>query len=105
MFHKEIFSDLCFVVAVFVAAFVVVVVVLFCFFFCFFVVFYIFVSDLPVRIQDKKSKTLFANDSSLGTSGKTVKKIEVMLQKSINKVPDWCEKNVCVFILKKSAWS
>ena len=42
--------------------------------------FCIFINDLPLHIQDKKvSNSLFADDSSLDTSGKTVKEREVTL--------------------------
>ena len=53
--------------------------------------FCISINDLPLHIQDKKVRnSLFADDSSLDTSGKTLKEIEVRLQKSITKVSDWC---------------
>ena len=54
----------------------------------------IFINDLPLPIQDKKVRNSpFADDSSLDTSGKTLKEIEVRLQKSITEVSDWCKKN------------
>ena len=57
--------------------------------------FCIFINDLPLHIQDKKVRnSLFADDSSLGTSGKTVKEIEVTLQKSLNDVSGWCKNNL-----------
>ena len=57
--------------------------------------FCIFINDLPLHIQDKKVRnSLFADDSSLDTSGKTVKEIEVTLQKSLNDVSGWCENNL-----------
>ena len=43
--------------------------------------------------KTKKSETLLDDDSSLGASGKTVKEIEVTLQKSLN-VSGWCKKNL-----------
>ena len=47
----------------------------------------IFINDLPLHIQDEKVRnSLFADDSSLDTSGKTVNEIEVTLQKSLNEV-------------------
>ena len=56
--------------------------------------FCIFINDLPLHIQDKKVRnSLFADDSSLDTRGQTLKEIEVMLQKSITEVSDWCKKN------------
>ena len=56
--------------------------------------FCIFINDLPLHIQDKKVRnSLFADDSSLDTSGKTLKEIEVRLQNSITEVSDWCKKN------------
>ena len=57
--------------------------------------FCIFINDLPLHIQDKKVRnSLFADDSSLDTSGKTVKEIEVTLQKSLNDVSGWCKNNL-----------
>ena len=57
--------------------------------------FCIFINDLPLHIQDKKVRNLlFADDSSLDTSGKTVKEIEVTLQKSLNDVSGWCKNNL-----------
>ena len=51
--------------------------------------FCIFINDLPLLIQDKKVRnSLFADDSSLDTSWKTLKEIEVRLQKSITEVSD-----------------
>ena len=44
--------------------------------------------------KTKKSETLFADDSSLDTSGKTVQEIEVTLQKSLNDVYGWCKNNL-----------
>ena len=44
--------------------------------------------------KTKKSNSLFADDSSLDTSGKTVKGIEVTLQKSLNEVSGWCKNNL-----------
>ena len=53
--------------------------------------FCIFINDLQLYIEDKKKKkTHSADDLSLDTSGKIVKEAEVMLQKNINKVSDWC---------------
>ena len=46
-------------------------------------------------MHDKKVRnSLFADDSSLDTSGKSVKEIEVTLQKSLNEVSDWCKSNL-----------
>ena len=57
--------------------------------------FCIFINDLPLHIQDKKVRnSLFADDSSLDTSEKTVKEIEVTLQKSLNEVYGWCKNNL-----------
>ena len=54
-------------------------------------------NDLPLHIQDKKVRnSLFADDSSLDTSGKTVKEIEVTLQKSRNDVSGWSKNNLCL---------
>ena len=71
--------------------------------FCIFII-----NDLPLHIQDKKVRnSLFADDSSLDTSGKTVKEIEVTLQKSLNNVSGWCKNNLmCLHPEKKlNAWS
>ena len=61
--------------------------------------FCIFINDLPLHIQDKKVRnSLFANDSSLDTSGKTVNEIEVILHKSLNKVSARCKNNLmCLY--------
>ena len=57
--------------------------------------FCIFINNLPLHIQDKKVRnSLFADDSSLDTSGKTVKEIEATLQKSLNEVSGWCKNNL-----------
>ena len=57
--------------------------------------FCIFINDLPLHMQDKKVRnSLFADDSSLDTSGKTVNEIEVTLQKSLNDVSGWCKNNL-----------
>ena len=57
--------------------------------------FCIFINDLPLRIQDRKVRnSLFADDSSLDTSGKTVKEIEVTLQKSLDDVSGWRKNNL-----------
>ena len=57
--------------------------------------FCIFINDLPLHIQYKKVRNyLFADDSSLDTSGKTVKEIEETLQKSLNEVLGWCKNNL-----------
>ena len=56
--------------------------------------FCIFINDLPLHIQGKKVRSfLFADDSSLDTSGKTLKEIVVRLQRSTTEVSDWCKKN------------
>ena len=56
--------------------------------------FSIFINDLPLHIRDKKVRnSLNANDSSLDTTRKTPKEMEVTLQKSINEVSDWRKKN------------
>ena len=72
---------------------------LFCFvlFVCFVVGFFfcIFVNDLPLHIHDKNVRNfLFVDESSLDTGGKTVKEIQVTLQKSLNEVSNWCKSNV-----------
>ena len=53
--------------------------------------FCICINDLPLHMHDKKIRnSLFADDSCLDTSWKTVKEIEVTLQTSLNQVSDWC---------------
>ena len=59
--------------------------------------FCIFINDLPTTL-----KTLLADDSSLDTSGKTLKEIEARLQKSITEVSDWCKKNRMCFHPEKT---
>ena len=61
--------------------------------------FCIFIKDPPLHTQGKKVRnSLFADDSSLDTSGKTLKEIEVRLQKIITEVSDWYEKNrMCLY--------
>ena len=57
--------------------------------------FCIFINDLPLHIHDKKVRnSLFADDSSLDKSGKTVKEIEVTLQKSLDDVSGWRKNNL-----------
>ena len=57
--------------------------------------FCIFINDLPLHIQDKKVRnSLFACDSPLDISRKTVIEIEVTLQKSLNEVSSWCKNNL-----------
>ena len=56
--------------------------------------FCIFITDLPLYIQDQKVRnSLFADDSFLNKSGKTLKETDVRLQKSITEVSDWCKNN------------
>ena len=65
--------------------------------------FCIFINDLPLHIQDKKVRnSLFADDSSLDTSGKTLKEIEVRLHNSITEISDWCKKNRMCLHLEKT---
>ena len=46
---------------------------------------------------------MFADDSSLDSSGKTVKEIEVTLQKSLNDAFGWCKNNLmCLYPEKKT---
>ena len=76
MFHKAVFSDHCYFAHIY---------------------------DLPLHIQDKKVRnSLFADDSSLDASGKTVKEIEVTLQKRLNEVSGWCKNNLVCLHLKKT---
>ena len=57
--------------------------------------FCIFINDLPLHTQDEKVRnSLFADDSSLDTNGKTEKEIEVTLQKSLNEVSGWCKNSL-----------
>ena len=98
VFHKAG----CSAPAFFVVVVVVVVVVVFLCLFC------IFINDLPLHIHDRKVRNfLFADDSSLDTSGKTVKETEVTLQKSLNEVSNWFKSNLmCLHPVKKlNAWS
>ena len=64
--------------------------------------FCIFINDLPLHIPDKKVRnSLFADDSSLDTSGKTVNEIEVTLQKSLNDVSGWCKNNLMCLLNRR----
>ena len=57
--------------------------------------FLIFINYLPLHTQDKKARnSLFADDSSLDISGKTVKEIQVTLKKSPNEVSGWYKNNL-----------
>ena len=61
--------------------------------------FCIFINDLPLHIQAKKVRnSLFADDSSLNTSGKTLKEIEVRLQKVSPRSLTGVKRIVCVYI-------
>ena len=50
--------------------------------------------SITAHTRQKSQNSLFADDSSLDTSGKTVKEIEVTLQKSLNEVSGWCKNNL-----------
>ena len=68
--------------------------------------FCIIINDLPLHINDKKVRnSLFADDSSLDTSGKTVKE-SIITEKSQRSVRLGVKAMLCAYTLKKiNAWS
>ena len=66
---------------------------------CFFVYLYMI---YHCTYKTKSKKLSVSDNSSFDTSGKTVKEIEVTLQKNINEVFDWCKNNLmCLHTEKK----
>ena len=56
--------------------------------------FCLFINDLPMNITNPAVICeMFADDTSLHTSGKEAKEIENVLQDSLNDVSSWCSKN------------
>ena len=63
----------------------------------------IFINDLPLHITNKNvSCELFADDSSLHSSSKTLNKVQSDLQHGINDVAKWCNQNKMTLHPKKS---
>ena len=56
--------------------------------------FCIFINDLPLHIQDKKSEILCLLMIHLLTQVAKLNEIEVRLQKSLNEVSGWCNNNL-----------
>jgi hypothetical protein len=65
--------------------------------------FCIFINDLPLHITNNNvSCELFADDSSLHSSSKTLNKVQSDLQQGINDVVHWCHQNKMTLHPKKS---
>ncbi|WP_419641917.1 reverse transcriptase domain-containing protein, partial [Thiolapillus sp.] len=59
--------------------------------------FCIFINDLPLHItSDSVNCEMFADDTSLNASDKNTATVQNELQKSINEVSDWCDKNAMI---------
>ena len=59
--------------------------------------FCIFINDLPLNItSDSVNCEMFADDTSLNVSDENTATVQNELQKSINKVSDWCDKNAMI---------
>ena len=59
--------------------------------------FCIFINDLPLHItSDSVNCEMFADDASLNASDKNTDTVRNELQKSINEVSDWCDKNAMI---------
>ncbi|WP_419586858.1 reverse transcriptase domain-containing protein, partial [Thiolapillus sp.] len=59
--------------------------------------FCIFINDLPLHItSDSVNCEMFADDTSLNASDKNTATVQSELQKSINEVSDWCDKNAMI---------
>ena len=57
----------------------------------------IFISDLPLHItSDAVHCEMFADDTSLNASDKNTATVQNELQKSINEVSLWCDKNAMI---------
>ena len=59
--------------------------------------FCIFINDLPLHItSDAVNFEMFTDDTSLNASDKTTATVQNELQKSINEISDWCDKNAMI---------
>ena len=58
------------------------------------VLFCIYINDLPLCLdKDKARCDLFADDSSIHAKAKSIEKVELVLQNSLNKIDVWCNVN------------
>ena len=58
------------------------------------VLFCIYINDLPLCLEEDKARCdLFADDSSVHAKAKTIEKVEIILQNSLNKIDIWCNAN------------
>jgi hypothetical protein len=65
--------------------------------------FCIFINDLPLHVSDENvTNDLFADDSSLQTSGNNLQTVKTSLPKSVNEVSDWCKSNSMTIHLGKT---
>ncbi len=54
--------------------------------------FSIFINDLPIRMEHS-SLSMYADDSTLNTNGKSVSEIKIKLNADLDQVSSWCEEN------------
>ena len=58
------------------------------------VLFCIYINDLPLCLEKDNARCdLFADDSSIHAKAKTIDRVEVVLQNSLNKIDIWCNAN------------
>ena len=58
------------------------------------VLFCIYINDLPLCLEKENTRCdLFADDSSIHAKAKTIDRVEVVLQNSLNKIDVWCNAN------------
>ena len=63
--------------------------------------FLLFINNLPQIVQDGSKVTLFADDTTILTSGKNLE-IEEKLKNDLKKIENWCSRNILVINSKKS---
>ena len=65
--------------------------------------FSLFINDLPLSVSDKNVLCdLFADDSSLHSSGASPTSIQTSLQTALTDISDWCDQNMMVIHPKKT---
>lgn len=65
--------------------------------------FIIFINDLPLSLTNQSVKCdLFADDTTLHTSGKSVNDVTKSLQKSLGEVSTWCKHNKMIISIPKT---
>ena len=67
------------------------------------ILFSIFINDLPLHVTNiSVACDMLADDTTLHTSGKDIKQVELTLQKSLDQVSCWCDNNSMVINPKKT---